>query len=99
MVAIQWSHAGLEVERRHKAGKSHLFTQVSYPGVGHLIEPPYAPTALTSVWTNQPRQYMVQWGGNLKQHAAAQEDSWQNISAKRTAHNIVLNTSFVPLVQ
>ncbi|KAM9443498.1 acyl-coenzyme A amino acid N-acyltransferase 2-like isoform 1-T1 [Clarias gariepinus] len=69
-----------EVERRlRKAGKSHLFTQVSYPGAGHLIEPPYTPTVPISIWPSQPPQYMIQWGGNLKQHAAAQEDSWQSI--------------------
>ncbi|XP_053509453.1 acyl-coenzyme A amino acid N-acyltransferase 2 [Ictalurus furcatus] len=69
-----------EIERRlHTAGKSHLFTRVSYPGAGHLIEPPYTPTSHTSIWASQPTQSMIQWGGNLKQHAAAQEDSWQRI--------------------
>ena len=26
-----------------KAGNSHLLTVASYPGTGHLIEPPYSP--------------------------------------------------------
>ncbi|MCJ8744574.1 hypothetical protein PDJAM_G00120220 [Pangasius djambal] len=69
-----------EIERRlHTAGKPHLFTRVSYPGAGHLIEPPYTPTCHTSVWASQPTQSMIQWGGNLKQHAAAQKDSWPRI--------------------
>ncbi|XP_026788332.3 acyl-coenzyme A amino acid N-acyltransferase 2 isoform X1 [Pangasianodon hypophthalmus] len=69
-----------EIERRLRtADKSQLFTRVSYPGAGHLIEPPYAPTCHTSVWASQPTQSMIQWGGNLKQHAAAQKDSWPRI--------------------
>lgn len=28
-----------------KAGNSHLLTLLSYPGAGHLIEPPYSPHA------------------------------------------------------
>ncbi|XP_060766209.1 peroxisomal succinyl-coenzyme A thioesterase-like isoform X2 [Neoarius graeffei] len=69
-----------EIERRlHAAGKSHLFSRVSYPGAGHLIEPPYTPTCHTSIWASQPSQSMIQWGGNLEQHAAAQEDSWPRI--------------------
>ncbi|KAG7318904.1 hypothetical protein KOW79_017378 [Hemibagrus wyckioides] len=69
-----------EIERRlHVAGKSHLFTRVSYPGAGHLIEPPYTPTCRTSTWANRPTHTMIQWGGNLVEHAAAQEDSWSRI--------------------
>ncbi|XP_031423291.1 acyl-coenzyme A thioesterase 1-like isoform X2 [Clupea harengus] len=44
-----------EIEKRlHAAGKSHLFTRLSYPGAGHLIEPPYAPNARVSLWTTRP---------------------------------------------
>ncbi|KAK3512637.1 hypothetical protein QTP70_018771 [Hemibagrus guttatus] len=69
-----------EIERRlHAAGKSHLFTRVSYPGAGHLIEPPYTPTCHTSTWASQPTHTIIQWGGNLQQHAAAQKDSWPRI--------------------
>ncbi|XP_060714747.1 acyl-coenzyme A amino acid N-acyltransferase 2-like [Tachysurus vachellii] len=69
-----------EIERRLRiAGKSHLFTRVSYPGAGHLIEPPHTPTSHSSTWATQPTQTVIQWGGTLEQHAAAQEDSWPRI--------------------
>lgn len=66
-----------EIEKRlHAAGKSHLLTHVSYPGAGHLIEPPYTPTSRISIWSKRPVEKMILWGGNLAQHAIAQEDSW-----------------------
>ncbi|XP_036415875.1 bile acid-CoA:amino acid N-acyltransferase-like isoform X2 [Colossoma macropomum] len=69
-----------EIEKRLLAvGKSHLFTRVSYPGAGHLIEPPYTPCARTSLWAKRPTKLFTQWGGKLAEHAAAQEDSWQRI--------------------
>ncbi|XP_063072727.1 acyl-coenzyme A amino acid N-acyltransferase 1-like [Engraulis encrasicolus] len=69
-----------EIERRLRAaGKSHLFTRLPYRGAGHLIEPPYTPNARVSLWTTKPQKLMTLWGGNLADHAAAQEDSWQRI--------------------
>lgn len=48
-----------QIEKRlHAAGKSHLFTRLSYPGAGHLIEPPYAPNARVSLWTTRPAKRM-----------------------------------------
>ncbi|TSW21778.1 Acyl-coenzyme A amino acid N-acyltransferase 1 [Bagarius yarrelli] len=70
----------VQIEKRLRtAGKSHLFTRVSYPGAGHLIEPPYSPTSYASTWANRPTHTMIQWGGDLEQHAAAQEDAWSRI--------------------
>ncbi|XP_030632320.1 bile acid-CoA:amino acid N-acyltransferase isoform X2 [Chanos chanos] len=69
-----------EIEKRLRAvGKSHLFNCVSYPGAGHLIEPPYTPNARASLWTTRPTKLITLWGGNLAQHAVAQEDSWKRI--------------------
>lgn len=39
-----------------KAGKSHLYTRLSYPGAGHLIEPPYTPHSRMSVWRIKPEK-------------------------------------------
>ncbi|XP_062842758.1 bile acid-CoA:amino acid N-acyltransferase-like [Trichomycterus rosablanca] len=76
-----------EVERRLGAvGKSHLVTLVSYPGAGHLIECPYTPTSRSSIFSNRPTPMMIVWGGNLAQHAVAQEDSWRRILAFLEQH-------------
>ncbi|KAG5274462.1 hypothetical protein AALO_G00136580 [Alosa alosa] len=76
-----------EIKKRlQAAGKSHLFNRLSYPGAGHLIEPPYAPNARVSLWTTRPKKVMTIWGGNLAQHAAAQEDSWQRIQKFLECH-------------
>ncbi|XP_074533290.1 bile acid-CoA:amino acid N-acyltransferase-like [Halichoeres trimaculatus] len=65
------------------AGKSHLFTCLSYPGAGHLIEPPYAPNARRPLFKVKPRKckpnLYAEWGGHCAPHAAAQEDSWRKI--------------------
>ncbi|KAJ8412083.1 hypothetical protein AAFF_G00143500 [Aldrovandia affinis] len=69
-----------EIEERLQAvGKSHLLTRLSYPGAGHLIEPPYSPNARTSLWTTRPNKLMISWGGHIGPHAAAQEDAWKKI--------------------
>lgn len=68
------------------AGKSHLFTRLSYPGAGHLIEPPYAPNARISLWRVKPNKLFVQWGGHPALHAAAQEDSWKKMLAFMESH-------------
>ncbi|CAL1530502.1 unnamed protein product [Lymnaea stagnalis] len=52
-------------------------TWISYPGTGHLLEPPYAPRCGTSF--NKILKMNMLWGGNDKQHAHAQEDSWPRI--------------------
>uniref|UniRef100_A0A3Q3R5S1 Uncharacterized protein n=1 Tax=Monopterus albus TaxID=43700 RepID=A0A3Q3R5S1_MONAL len=61
------------------AGKSELFTRLSYPGAGHLIEPPYAPNARLSLWRNKPKKLFTLWGGQSTPHAAAQEDAWEKM--------------------
>ncbi|XP_077429723.1 bile acid-CoA:amino acid N-acyltransferase-like [Vanacampus margaritifer] len=58
-------------------GKSHLYTCLSYPGAGHLIEPPYTPHSRMSLWESKPEKMLALWGGYTAPHAAAQEDSWR----------------------
>ncbi|XP_064846038.1 acyl-coenzyme A thioesterase 1-like isoform X1 [Oncorhynchus masou masou] len=64
-----------------RAGNSHLLTTLSYPGAGHLIEPPYGPHCRACTFVLQPGQQrvVVLWGGLTKPHAVAQEDSWKKI--------------------
>ncbi|XP_029906760.1 bile acid-CoA:amino acid N-acyltransferase-like [Myripristis murdjan] len=60
-------------------GKAQLFTRLSYPGAGHLIEPPYSPNVRTSLWAVKPKKLFTQWGGHPALHAAAQEDAWKKM--------------------
>ncbi|KAL2102596.1 hypothetical protein ACEWY4_001764 [Coilia grayii] len=63
-----------------RSGNGHLLTVLSYPGAGHLIEPPYTPHVRFSNFTTQGRQKVLMlWGGQTKPHADAQEDSWNKI--------------------
>ncbi|XP_028972931.2 bile acid-CoA:amino acid N-acyltransferase-like isoform X2 [Esox lucius] len=61
------------------AGNEHLLTTFRYPGAGHLIEPPYTPHVRASNFTLQQtgEKVVMLWGGFLKLHADAQEDSWE----------------------
>uniref|UniRef100_H3BYM3 BAAT/Acyl-CoA thioester hydrolase C-terminal domain-containing protein n=1 Tax=Tetraodon nigroviridis TaxID=99883 RepID=H3BYM3_TETNG len=72
-------NADLIEEALTAAGKSHLFTRLSYPGAGHLIEPPYTPNSRASLWSTKPKKLITRWGGHPGPHAAAQEDSWAKI--------------------
>ncbi|KAM6948070.1 bile acid-CoA:amino acid N-acyltransferase-like isoform 1-T1 [Lycodopsis pacificus] len=71
--------ANLIEETLRDAGKSQLFTLLSYPGAGHLIEPPYTPNSRLSLWSFKPKKLFTLWGGHPAPHAAAQEDSWKKI--------------------
>ncbi|KAG7280505.1 hypothetical protein CRUP_022034, partial [Coryphaenoides rupestris] len=69
-----------EIEETLRAvGKAALFTRLSYPDAGHLIEPPYAPNTRVSLWTVKPNKINVIWGGHPAPHAAAQEDAWKKM--------------------
>ncbi|XP_064417218.1 peroxisomal succinyl-coenzyme A thioesterase-like isoform X1 [Latimeria chalumnae] len=63
------------------AGNTHLLTSVSYPGTGHLIDPPYCPhipfSKLDILTKN--KKVILRWGGEPQLHARAQEDSWRKI--------------------
>ncbi|XP_047202281.1 bile acid-CoA:amino acid N-acyltransferase-like [Girardinichthys multiradiatus] len=72
-------NADLIEKSLQSAGKSHLLTRLSYPGTGHLIEPPYSPNARESMWVIKPKKLITMWGGHPAPHAAAQEDAWKKI--------------------
>lgn len=63
--------------RMNSHGKSALCSVLSYPGTGHLIEPPFAPHCYASYHKGFKTTFA--WGGNAKDHSHAQEDSWQKI--------------------
>ncbi|XP_034726403.1 bile acid-CoA:amino acid N-acyltransferase-like [Etheostoma cragini] len=71
--------ANLIKETLMAAGKSQLFTCLSYPGAGHLIEPPYTPNSRAFLWSVKPQKLVTLWGGHPAPHAAAQEDAWNKI--------------------
>ncbi|XP_017694427.1 PREDICTED: acyl-coenzyme A amino acid N-acyltransferase 1-like isoform X1 [Lepidothrix coronata] len=50
---------------------------LSYPGAGHLIEPPGSPLCSVSSIRGSPRPLV--WGGEPQPHARAQEHSWHEI--------------------
>ncbi|XP_029287376.1 acyl-coenzyme A thioesterase 4-like isoform X2 [Cottoperca gobio] len=79
MSSSSMENANLIEETLMAAGKSQLFTRLSYPGAGHLIEPPYMPNSRSSLWSVKPKKLVTLWGGHLAPHAAAQEDAWKKI--------------------
>ncbi|XP_040014877.1 peroxisomal succinyl-coenzyme A thioesterase-like [Xiphias gladius] len=77
--ASSMENATLIEETLRAVDKSQLFTCLSYPGAGHLIEPPYTPNSRMSLWSVKPQKLITLWGGHLVPHAAAQEDAWKKI--------------------
>ncbi|CAL1536299.1 unnamed protein product [Lymnaea stagnalis] len=53
------------------------FSSITYPGAGHMLEPPYTPRCLAS-YNKISKMYLL-WGGDEKHHSVAQKDSWQRI--------------------
>ncbi|XP_044512943.1 bile acid-CoA:amino acid N-acyltransferase-like [Gracilinanus agilis] len=70
------SYAEQAMEQLRRHGKSNG-TLISYPGAGHLIEPPYSPLCVAS-W-NPFISKPIWWGGEPIPHAEAQEHSWKEI--------------------
>ncbi|XP_065130843.1 peroxisomal succinyl-coenzyme A thioesterase-like isoform X4 [Paramisgurnus dabryanus] len=70
-----------------KAGNHHLLKVLTYPGAGHLIEPPYTPHIRASnfIFHGGDKVVMV-WGGQTKPHAYAQEHAWKKILAFLQKH-------------
>ena len=58
-------------------GKNALCSVLSYPGTGHLIEPPFAPHCYASY--HKLLKTTFAWGGNPQDHSLAQDDSWRKI--------------------
>ncbi|XP_076120682.1 acyl-CoA thioesterase 19 [Alosa pseudoharengus] len=71
-----------------RAGNSHLLTVASYPGTGHLIEPPYSPHVRSSNFmvAQSRTKVVVVWGGQTVPHSKAQEDAWQKTLAFLEEH-------------
>ncbi|XP_036375548.1 peroxisomal succinyl-coenzyme A thioesterase-like [Megalops cyprinoides] len=83
------SESAEDMEKMMKeAGNRHLLTTLSYPGAGHLIEPPYTPHFRSSNFmVAQTREkVVVLWGGETKAHSYAQEHSWQRTLAFLQQH-------------
>lgn len=78
--------------RMKSNGKGDLCTVLSYPGTGHLIEPPFAPHCYESYHKLFKVNFV--WGGNAKDHSKAQGDSWgeikkffkEHLSEKHNSH-------------
>ncbi|XP_072272543.1 acyl-coenzyme A amino acid N-acyltransferase 1-like [Pyxicephalus adspersus] len=68
--------ARMSVTRARKHGKMDVYVE-SYPGAGHLIEPPCSPFCPAS--RSSSSAIPVMWGGELVAHCQAQEISWPRI--------------------
>ncbi|XP_053423364.1 bile acid-CoA:amino acid N-acyltransferase [Nycticebus coucang] len=83
-------NAELATDRLRRNGKSN-WTLLSYPGAGHLIEPPYSPLCPASGIITSCSS--IHWGGEVIPHAAAQEHSWKEIQKFLRKHLIPTVTS------
>ncbi|KAF7702066.1 hypothetical protein HF521_001349 [Silurus meridionalis] len=76
-------------------GNRHLLTVLSYPGAGHLIEPPYSPHCRASNFMLTQHEVrtkvVVLWGGQTEPHSRAQEDSWHKTLAFLEQHLFSIN--------
>ncbi|PNI49265.1 BAAT isoform 2 [Pan troglodytes] len=77
------AHAEQAIGQLKRHGKNN-WTLLSYPGAGHLIEPPYSPLCCAST-THDLR---LHWGGEVIPHAAAQEHAWKEIQRFLRKHLI-----------
>ena len=69
-------------DRLKKHGKENLCSVLRYPGAGHNIDPPYSPHCYANYGKNMGKwsgDYYLVKGGEMKQHAKAQEDAWPKI--------------------
>ncbi|XP_036595626.1 acyl-coenzyme A amino acid N-acyltransferase 1-like [Trichosurus vulpecula] len=76
-----YAEQAMEQLRRHGRNNGTL---LSYPGAGHLIEPPYSPLCFAS-WSPFLSRPLL-WGGDIDCHAAAQEHSWREIQKFLRCH-------------
>ncbi|XP_078419284.1 acyl-coenzyme A thioesterase 1-like [Cetorhinus maximus] len=81
-----WStplYAQQAVEKLKENGKDN-YELISYPEVGHLLEPPYFPFCYASL--HRLVGQSVVWGGKMKPHALAQLDIWAKIQTFLQKH-------------
>ena len=64
-------------ERLKAEGKEALCTILRHPNAGHIVEPPYTPLC-HAAYMRPFKQHWV-YGGDPKDHALAQEITWENI--------------------
>lgn len=84
------AHAQQATERLKRHGKKN-WTLQSYPGAGHLIEPPHSPLCCGS---NVPSFHIAMyWRGEVIPHGATQEHSWKEIQKFLRKHLIPVVTS------
>ncbi|XP_066470137.1 bile acid-CoA:amino acid N-acyltransferase [Tiliqua scincoides] len=70
------AYAMQALKRMREHGKTHC-ALLSYPGTGHLIEPPASPFCPCSISPFLPLP--VLWGGEAQAHTTAQVNSWREI--------------------
>eukprot|EP00079_Xenopus_tropicalis_P009592 XP_002933784.2 PREDICTED: acyl-coenzyme A thioesterase 5-like [Xenopus tropicalis] len=76
----------LRLRAHGKDAESH-----TYPGAGHLLEPPYFPSCRAS--NHKLLGMPMLWGGHLREHARAQKDAWQKIQSFFSKHLIQFNSA------
>lgn len=74
MDSKMFAQSAMDQLRSHGRSNGRM---LSYPGAGHIIEPPYSPLCFAS-WHPAFAQPLL-WGGDPVAHAAAQEHSWREI--------------------
>ncbi|XP_044898396.1 bile acid-CoA:amino acid N-acyltransferase [Felis catus] len=84
------AYAEQATEQLRRNGKDN-WTLLSYPGAGHMLEPPYSPLCCASKLSKL--HLFMQWGGEVTLHAAAQEHSWKEIQKFLRKHLIPVVTS------
>lgn len=74
-----------------RRNRKNNWTLLSYPGAGHLLEPPYSPLCCASKVSKF--HLVMNWGGEAAPHAVAQEHSWKEILKFLRKHLIPVVTS------
>ena len=76
-VHVNFKFQALIAEKLMKENNKSNYEIHSYPGLGHLIDCPYAPPTLTSNHPLFPKPFQIEMGGsNILQHGKAQEKIW-----------------------
>uniref|UniRef100_A0A8C7B8C9 Bile acid-CoA:amino acid N-acyltransferase n=1 Tax=Neovison vison TaxID=452646 RepID=A0A8C7B8C9_NEOVI len=83
-------YAEQATQQLSRYGKNN-WTLLSYPGAGHLLEPPYSPLCCASEISSL--HLSIHWGGEVTPHAAAQEHSWKEIQKFLRKHLVPVVTS------
>ena len=75
---LDFEHTVENIKNRlREFGKEKQCAVLSFPGAGHLIEPPHAPLCRSVYFSLL--DMCLGWGGRPREHARAQEKSWEHI--------------------